>query len=125
VRRRTQRLPGPIRVLVGTSFVVAVGYGIVSPALPLFAAGFDVGVTAVSGVISAFAVFRIAFAPVGGRLVGRLGELRVFRAGLAIVVADTAGFGAAFALAAVIAAASFGYWLGAPETAPRRFPAPG
>jgi len=60
-----RRLPGAIRVLVGTSFVVALGYGIVAPALPLFAGGFGVGTAAVSAVISAFAVFRIAFAPVG------------------------------------------------------------
>src|SRR6185312_8730932 len=36
------------------------------------------------------------------------------------LVAGGAGFGAAFALTALIAAGSFGYWLGAPETAPRR-----
>jgi hypothetical protein len=33
-------------VLVSTSFVVALGYGMVAPALPIFARSFDVGVGA-------------------------------------------------------------------------------
>ncbi|WP_214405145.1 MFS transporter [Pseudonocardia lacus] len=86
----TDRLPGAIRVLVVASFVVALGYGIVAPALPVFATGFGVGVAAASLVVSAFAVCRLVFAPVSGRLVGRIGELRVFCAGLAIVAASSA-----------------------------------
>ncbi|WP_037062984.1 MFS transporter [Pseudonocardia acaciae] len=78
-------LPRDIWVLVGASFVIAIGYGIVAPALPTFARTFDVGVTAASLVVSAFAVLRTVFAPVSGRLVARLGELRVFCAGLVIV----------------------------------------
>ncbi len=75
-----QRLPREIVVLIGAGFVIALGYGLVAPALPTFARSFDVGVTAASAVISAFAVFRLAFAPVSGRLVARLGELRVYSA---------------------------------------------
>lgn len=78
-------LPRDIWVLVGASFVIAVGYGIVAPALPTFARSFDVGVTAASLLVSVFAVLRTAFAPVSGRLVARLGEPRVFCAGLLIV----------------------------------------
>jgi MFS family permease len=80
-----ERLPVEIRVLVGAAFVVALGYGIAAPALPLLARSFDVGVTAASAVVSAFAVVRIVFAPVSGRLVDRLGELRVFCGGLVVV----------------------------------------
>lgn len=65
--------------------MVALGYGIAAPALPVFARSFDVGVAAASAVVSAFAVVRIAFAPASGRLVGRLGEVRVFCAGLVVV----------------------------------------
>jgi MFS transporter, DHA1 family, tetracycline resistance protein len=86
-----ERLPAEIRVLVGAAFVVAVGYGIAAPALPAFARSFDVGVAAASAVISAFAVVRIAFAPLSGRLVGRLGELPVFCAGLVVVGLSSAG----------------------------------
>ncbi len=78
-------LPPAVRLLVAASFVIALGYGIVAPALPVFARSFDVGVTAVSFVATAFAVVRLVFGPVGGRLVGRLGQLTTFCWGLTIV----------------------------------------
>jgi MFS family permease len=84
-----QPLPGSIRALVATSFVIALGYGLVAPALPIFARSFDVGVTAVSLLASAFAVLRLAFGPVSGRLVNRLGELHVFHGGLIIVAVSS------------------------------------
>ncbi len=83
------RLPVAIWVLVGSAFVIAVGYGLVAPALPTFARSFDVGVTAASLVISAFAVFRLVFAPVSGRLVTSLGELPTYLTGLLIVAIST------------------------------------
>lgn len=83
------RLPREIWVLVGASFVIALGYGLVAPALPAFARSFDVGLTAVSLVISMFAAFRLVFAPVSGRLVARFGELPVYLAGLGIVALST------------------------------------
>src|SRR6478672_7203328 len=57
------RLPREVWVLVTVSFVIALGFGIVAPALPAFARSFDVSVTAASIVISAFAFMRLAFAP--------------------------------------------------------------
>ncbi|WP_037070217.1 MFS transporter [Pseudonocardia acaciae] len=86
---RQPRLPREVWVLVGAAFLVAVGFGLVAPALPTFARSFDVGITAASLVISAFAVFRLGFAPVSGRLVNKLGERRVFLLGLAVVAAST------------------------------------
>lgn len=83
------RLPREIWVLVAGAFVIAVGFGLVAPALPTFARSFDVGVIAASFVISAFALFRLAFAPVSGRLVNRLGEVRVYQAGIGIVALST------------------------------------
>jgi len=83
------RLPVEIRVLAAAAFVIAIGYGLVAPALPAFARSFDVGLTAASAVVSAFALFRLAFAPVSGRLVGRIGELRTYLLGLGIVAVST------------------------------------
>ena len=83
------RLPVEIRVLAAAAFVIAIGYGLVAPALPAFARSFDVGFTAASAVVSAFALFRLAFAPVSGRLVGRIGELRTYLLGLGIVAVST------------------------------------
>ena len=58
-----ERLPASVRILVGTGFLVAIGYGVVAPVLPTYAASFGVGVAAASAVVSAFAVFRLLFAP--------------------------------------------------------------
>ena len=41
------RLPREVWMLVAVSFVIAVGFGIVAPALPTFARSFNVSVTAV------------------------------------------------------------------------------
>jgi MFS family permease len=84
------RLPREVRVLAYAAFMIAIGYGVVAPALPAFARSFDVSVTAASAIISAFAVSRVLFAPVSGRIVGRMGELRVFCGGLLIVAMSSA-----------------------------------
>ena len=83
------RIPREIWVLIGAGFIIAVGFGLITPVLPQFARSFDVGVTAASVVVSAFAFFRLVFAPVGGRLVTRLGERPVYLAGLVIVAVST------------------------------------
>ncbi|GAA2333020.1 MFS transporter [Saccharopolyspora halophila] len=83
--------PREIWVLVAGGFIVAIGMGIVSPALPAFATSFGVGVTAASFIISAFALMRLLFAPVSGRLVTALGERRIYSLGITIVgVSSTA-----------------------------------
>ncbi|MDQ4105514.1 MAG: MFS transporter, partial [Actinomycetota bacterium] len=83
------RLPGEVWVLVAVSFVIAVGFGIVAPAIPTFARSFDVSVTAASIVISAFAFMRLAFAPVSGKLVSALGERPVYIWGIIVVGLST------------------------------------
>src|SRR5690625_23167 len=88
-------LPADIWVLVSAAFIVAIGYGIIAPILPQFAASFDLGVTAASIVVSSFAFFRLLFAPMGGRLVDKLGERRVYVVGLLIVAASTYAVAAA------------------------------
>ena len=57
--------------------------------LPQFAQSFGVGATASSIVVSAFAFFRLVFAPVGGRLIARMGERPIYLAGLVIVAVST------------------------------------
>ncbi len=76
-------------MLVAISFVIALGFGIVAPALPTFARSFDVSVTAASIVISAFAFMRLAFAPVSGKLVSALGERPVYIWGIIVVALST------------------------------------
>ncbi len=63
--------------------------------LPAYAQSFDVGVAAASVIVSAFAFFRLAFAPAGGLLISRLGERPVYLLGLIIVALSS--FATAFA----------------------------
>lgn len=88
---RPDRLPREILVLTGAAFVIAVGFGLVAPVLPVFVRSFDVGITSASAVISVFALSRLVFAPLSGTVVGRLGEVPVFVVGLAVVAVTTAG----------------------------------
>ncbi|WNV82598.1 MFS transporter [Umezawaea sp. Da 62-37] len=87
------RLPSEVWVLVVASFIIAIGFGIVAPVLPMYAASFNVGTTAVSAVVSAFALVRLLFAPVSGRLVARFGETHTYIAGILIVALATGACG--------------------------------
>ena len=88
-------LPREVNVLAVIAFVVALGFGIVAPAIPLFARAFGVGTTAVGLAVSAFAFFRFVSAFSGGSLVERFGERLVLTAGLLIVAVTTGAAGLA------------------------------
>ncbi len=83
-------VPREIWVLVAAAFVVALGYGLISPILPQFAQSFGVGLGAASAIVSAFALMRMVFAPAGGALVNRFGERSIYLTGLVVVAASTA-----------------------------------
>ncbi|ASN39600.1 MFS transporter [Arthrobacter sp. 7749] len=82
-------VPREIRVLVAAAFVVALGFGLIAPILPQFATSFNVGVAAASVIVSIFALARLVFAPVSGKLTDRLGEPTVYVTGVLIVAAST------------------------------------
>jgi MFS family permease len=92
-------LPREAAILSAVSFTVALGYGIVAPAIPAFARQFGVDVAAAASVISAFALMRVAFALPAGRLADRFGSRRVMAAGIAVVAVSSllAGFSHSFA----------------------------
>ncbi|MFW0786893.1 MFS transporter [Gordonia sp. CPCC 206044] len=94
-----RQIPRGIWVLLAANVVIALGYGLIAPALPAFARTFNVSLTAASAVVSAFAVMRLVFAPTTGRLVTVFGERRIYLIGLLIVALST--FACAFAQ---------GYW---------------
>ncbi|WP_278263531.1 MFS transporter [Nocardia sp. AG03] len=83
------RLPAEIWVLIAAAFVIALGFGLVAPVLPQYARQFGVGIAAASAIVSAFALMRLLFAPASGRLVQKLGERRVYLAGIVIVALST------------------------------------
>lgn len=78
-------LPPEVAVLTAVAFSVALGFGIVAPAIPLFARQFGVSNFAAGAVISVFALVRFVSAPIAGRLVNRLGERIVLATGIGIV----------------------------------------
>lgn len=83
-------LPREVGVLTAISFSVALGYGIVAPAISLFAKTFGVSDLAAGAVISAFALLRFVFAPFAGAMVDRSGERLVLATGMAIVATSSA-----------------------------------
>jgi DHA1 family multidrug resistance protein-like MFS transporter len=87
-------LPTEVRALIVVAFMVALGYGIVAPAIPLFARQFGVGKAAAGAVISAFALMRLLAAPFVGRLVNAFGERVMLATGIIVVAVSSllAGF---------------------------------
>ena len=90
------RLPSSLRglpretfVLALVAFCVALGFGIVVPAVPLFALQFGVGTTAAGAVVSAFALMRLVSGLGAGRLVDRVGERVALLAGLGVVAVSS------------------------------------
>jgi MFS family permease len=92
-------LPSEVRALSGVGFMVALGFGLVAPALPLFAREFGVGKAAAGAVVGAFALMRLAMAPFVGRLVNAAGERLLLATGIGIV-----------AVSSVLAGLSQSYW---------------
>lgn len=84
------KLPGEVWVLVSANAVIAIGYGVVAPVLPQYARDFGVSISAATFVVTAFAIMRLVGAPPAGLLVQKLGERRVYIAGLLIVALSTA-----------------------------------
>lgn len=77
--------PREVKVLVAASFFVAVGFGIVVPAIPLFTKSFGVNNAAVGLMVSAFAIARFCSGLISGKLVDIFGERIVFAAGILMV----------------------------------------
>ena len=99
LRNPFRSLPPEVAVLTAVAFSVALGFGIVAPAIPLFAKDFGVSNFAAGAVISVFALVRLASAPVAGRFVNRFGERSVLATGIGIVGVSSllAGFSGNYA----------------------------
>ena len=83
-------LPAEVATLAGVAFSVAVGFGIVAPAIPVFARDFGVGRAEVGLVLSAFALMRLASALGVGRIIDAIGERVVLATGIGIVAVSSA-----------------------------------
>lgn len=89
IKQRASAIPAELKILIAAASVVAVGFGIIAPVLPQFADSFGITTTQAAIVVSAFAAFRLLFAPVSGRMVTRFGERSTYVAGLSIVAVST------------------------------------
>jgi MFS family permease len=91
-------LPREVAVLTVIAFFVALGFGILIPAIPVFARSFGVTALEASAVVSVFALVRFLTSPLAGALVDRMGERVVLTSGLLIVSLSSiaAGFSQTF-----------------------------
>jgi MFS family permease len=94
-RRLLGGLPVEVAVLASISFSVAVGFGIVTPVIALYAQQFGVGEVAAGAVVSVFAGMRLVSGLLGGRLVDRFAERTVLAVGLGLVALSSLAAGAA------------------------------
>jgi MFS family permease len=83
-------LPREVGVLSAVAFCVALGFGIVGPAIPIFADEFGVTAFWASAVVSVFAFMRLLGALPAGWLVDRVGERITLATGLSIVAVSSA-----------------------------------
>lgn len=83
--RLLRELPRDVFAMSAVALCVALGFGIVAPAIPLFARQFGVGATAAGAVVSAFALTRFLSGLAAGRLVDAVGQRRGLMLGLVVV----------------------------------------
>ncbi len=92
-------LPREVQTLVIASFFVAMGYGVIVPAIPIYSRSFGVSAAAVGLVVSAFAIMRFVSHLFSGRMVNTFGERYVFTFGVLMV-----------SLSSFLAAIAQNYW---------------
>lgn len=88
-RAERERIPADLLVLIGAALIVALGFGLIAPILPQYAKSFQVTDAAAAAIISVFALTRLVFAPVAGRIVERAGERVGYVVGVLVVAAST------------------------------------
>lgn len=92
---RRPDLPRDVWVLSIIAFLVAVGFGVLVPVLPVFAKTFEVNNFAVGAVVAAFALMRLVTAPWCARINRLIGERVALALGIAVVAASSAAAGLA------------------------------
>jgi len=110
--RRPSWLPTGIDPAVlpaaAVSIVVALGFGLVAPILPLYARSFGVSAAQVGLLVSAFAFVRLVSDLPAGKLVGWIGAARATALGTAMVAVSSAAAGLASTFALLVLFRSLG-----------------
>lgn len=76
-------MPSPTLLIFVTVFIDLIGFGIVLPLLPSYAASFHVSDTAIGVLVASFSLMQFLLAPWWGRLSDRIGRRPVLLIGLA------------------------------------------
>ncbi len=96
------------RNLLGISVTVALGFGMVIPALPLFATSFGVGLAVLGLVQLVFGLTRFSFGVVGGLVVDRFGDRACTMTGLLVVALSSYAVGFSQNFTQLVLARGFG-----------------
>jgi MFS transporter, DHA1 family, multidrug resistance protein len=94
-RGLADRVDRTVLPAAAVAVVVALGFGLIVPVLPIFARSFGVPAAQVGLLVSAFALVRLFCDVPAGRLVDRLGSGRAVAVGTAIVGISSAAVGLA------------------------------
>lgn len=86
-------MPRDVWVLSLVALLVAIGFGVLVPVLPVFARSFKVTSFQVGAVVSAFALARLLMGPFCGRLNRAIGERVALGIGIGVVALSSAGAG--------------------------------
>ncbi len=84
------RTVGFVGGVLGTAFAVALGFGLIVPALPAFATRLGASYSATSAIVATFAAVRLLSSPPAGVLVDRVGARVVVAAGTTVVAVSSA-----------------------------------
>ena len=96
------------RNLLAISITVALGFGMVIPALPLFASSFGVGLAVLGLVQLVFGLTRFSFGVVGGLVVDRFGDRACTMTGLLVVALSSYAVGFSQDFTQLVLARGFG-----------------
>jgi MFS family permease len=80
-------------VLAVVGFLIAIGFGVMSPVLPVYARTFGVSSFLIGLVVSSLSILRLITMPVCSRLLRRIGPRELAIAGNLLVAATTLGIG--------------------------------
>ena len=86
---KNSKLPTAVYITTAVGFFVAIGYGLVVPAIPLFAKSFGVNNTAIGLIVSTFAFARFTSGFFVGKLIEKYSERLVLGSGLMVVALST------------------------------------
>jgi MFS family permease len=89
----SSRLPGQIWIVAVVGFFIAVGFGVMSPVLPIYVRLFGVSTFLVGLVSSSLSIFRLATMPAASRLLRRIGPRELVILGNLLLAGTTTMMG--------------------------------